>query len=340
MESIKIDLINELTSNFNKHQYPTSDNQIRDAMSLLINSAVTANGNLLTFIRSLFFASQTMAQSNTAIIPYSPYSLTHNTDWEMSSQSQPRFESSLESLLSPEEEYPLDPLVNQAMSDNSIATSLNIPNDTPCSTSTQTLPTEKSDQEPKRADMTETNAALPGATTVAVAAAGVTSVAESVETENGSDEPENENKATNFWGKINIPDLWEEPDEDFLERMNEDNDFEVELIKKKQKGDKKKFSHPMEIKFKLSSIPEKIKCLNSIYKVFLLDEVYVPGQDEHNHFLENFNEPPKPKKNNSITTKIGQITPENLLIYITHTSSSIPFLSPIPLNPNPTYIKY
>ena len=259
MESIKIDLINELTSNFNKHQYPTSDNQIRDAMSLLINSAVTANGNLLTFIRSLFFASQTMAQSNTAIIPYFPYSLTHNTDWEMSSQSQPRFESSLESLLSPEEEYPLDPLVNQAMSDNSIATSLNIPNDTPCSTSTQTLPTEKSDQEPKRADMTETNAALPGATTVAVAAAGVTSVAESVETENGSDEPENENKATNFWGKINIPDLWEEPDEDFLERMNEDNDFEVELIKrpKKQKGDKKKFSHPMEIKFKLSSIPER-----------------------------------------------------------------------------------
>ena len=93
MESIKIDLINELTSNFHKPQDHTSHNQAPDAMTLLLNSAFTANGSLITFINSLFFASRTMAQSNTASSPYSPYSLTHNSDWEMSSQSQSRSES-------------------------------------------------------------------------------------------------------------------------------------------------------------------------------------------------------------------------------------------------------
>ena len=120
--------------------------------------------------------------------------------------------------------------------------------------------------------MTTTDATPLAATTTATAAPTMTSVAENTTTAISSDVPENENenKATNFcWGKINAPELYYEDDVDIVDQINEDNDFEVELIKrlKKQKGDKVESPQYIEIKFKQSSIPEKVKCLQWDYRV-------------------------------------------------------------------------
>ena len=122
MESIKIKLINELSTNFNKPQeVPT----FSDAMNILITSAYMANGSLMTFITNLFSTSQALAQSSTPLRPYVPYTplSLYNQDMEFSSSPSinisensvqiPTYDSSIyseeslaEPLPSPQSLYP------------------------------------------------------------------------------------------------------------------------------------------------------------------------------------------------------------------------------------------
>ena len=126
----------------------------------------------------------------------------------------------------------------------------------------------------------------------------------------------NDNKDTNFcWGKINAPELIYSSEDVIADEFNKENDFEVELVKRQQRGAEKKPSPILKIKFKLPSIPETIKCLDEEYQVALLDEPKT---------TENF------KKKPSIPTKIRQTTPKNLLTYIPPPLLTPYFLLPIP----------
>ena len=123
MDAVKTDLLIELLSNTHKPQNSPSYSQDTDAMSLLITSAFTANGSLITFINSLFTASQAMAINSTAKSPYSPYSVDYNCDLEASSQCRSRFESLPDPLTPPAEEYSRDNSASQNIAHNNIATS-------------------------------------------------------------------------------------------------------------------------------------------------------------------------------------------------------------------------
>ena len=121
LNSVKIDLLKELLPNFhvtpdlpnNEHDIFTSTSRTHnfsnqsnsDALNLLMTSASTADGSFINFINSLFTASFALSQTNSSIIPYSPYSLplVYNCDWEASSHCLTRSNSSFESIASSED---------------------------------------------------------------------------------------------------------------------------------------------------------------------------------------------------------------------------------------------
>ena len=108
MDTVIKDLLIELLPNTLKPQNSPSNYQDTDVMSLLITSAFTANGSLITFINSLFTASQAMAKNSTATSPYSPYSVDYNSDLEESSKCRPRSDSSPDPLLPHAKEHSPD----------------------------------------------------------------------------------------------------------------------------------------------------------------------------------------------------------------------------------------
>ena len=112
----------------------------------------------------------------------------------MSSQSQSRSKSSLDSLFPPWEECPPDSLANQTKTENGIATSFCTPNDIPCLDNTLTQPLNiisdqegENDIEAERADTTSTDTDPAAATTTTAATSRTTSVAVEMTTAIGSD---------------------------------------------------------------------------------------------------------------------------------------------------------
>ena len=85
-QEMKPAILKELLNN--SHIPQEIPNQINsDAVNLLMTSALMANGSLMTFINSLFTASQTLAQVGTPVSPNLPYPLppAYNQDMELSS---------------------------------------------------------------------------------------------------------------------------------------------------------------------------------------------------------------------------------------------------------------
>ena len=72
LHEMKSDLLKELLENTNRPQ-ETPKQTNSDAMNLLLTSALMANGSVMTFIDSLFTASQALARAGT---PLSSYSLS------------------------------------------------------------------------------------------------------------------------------------------------------------------------------------------------------------------------------------------------------------------------
>ena len=123
---MKPDLLKELLENTNRPQ-ETPKQTNSDAMNLLLTSALMANGSVMTFIDSLFTASQALAQAGTPVSPYPSYPLTlgYNQDMEFSF-NYPSRNNSLESVISPvNEEHSThleDSFTSQATAQNRIAT--------------------------------------------------------------------------------------------------------------------------------------------------------------------------------------------------------------------------
>ena len=270
-------------------------------MNLLITSAFLANGSPMTFINNILSTCQALAQTSTPTSPYPPYPnfSTNNQNsysqvqeypefphypsrniplepvitpakeyyWEVSSQYRSRSESSLESLPTPsEEEYPLDHFANQAKTQNSTATQ----------TCTSNIPKEEYPSDPfanqseAQNDTTTSSCTLSDTPCLDNAqnhSQNIIAIIEETET------TKNYDKATNFcWGKINAPELMYSSEDVIAYEFNTENDFEVELVKRQQRGAAKDPSPILKIKFKLSSIPETIKALEEYYQVALLDE--------------------------------------------------------------------